>query len=252
MARLDASGSAAGGISVGGRGVVVDRAVVLGFSPKPADAERAVAEMRRIGLEPEVFWNICGTFQKFIPASMVTGSFLLSPANMSCYLGHYHIVKSALDRGFSSLCVVEDDCRFLKDVGLLHDILAKAPADADYLILGGVPTPESVASMPLSGGAWRQVRRSLDVRSAVCDILLSRRAMEMRVKQLDGSLLGGKLPLAGDVGRDEDTLAGLHVYMAWTPVAIQAVDIAPGRASAEGIYHRNMYARYDIDIANYA
>ena len=116
---------------------IPDRALVLGYSKNPSDAESTVKELARVGLRSEIFWNIQSTFQRFIPSSFMTGDYLKSPAHLSSHLGHYHVVKSALDRGFESLWVVEDDVRFLKDVTLLRSALSSIPKDADFLILDG-------------------------------------------------------------------------------------------------------------------
>jgi len=226
-------------------------ATVLGYAGKPQDAENAAKELERVGARPEVFWNIQSAFSRFIPRALLSSDFLARPANLSCFLGHYHIVKSALDRGLDALWVVEDDVKFLNDRVSVRIAIGAAPDDADFLILDGVPTERTRGRMGAATG-WIRVEPGLDIRSAGNYILANRKAMKVYSRHLDGSL-SGKLPLAADVGRDCRTLAGLNVYTAWPPLSVQRAaggDLNKRASTSQSTWDR-LLASYGVDPAAY-
>ena len=225
---------------------VPDCATVLGFAGKPQDAYGAVEELKRVGVKPEIYWNIKSAFQRFVPHGFMTGGFLANPSSLSCYLGHYHIVKSAFDRGIQSLWVVEDDIRFMKDASVVRSALSTVPADADLLVLDGFPTVETT-SVFNRNGPWARMEPSVDIRSACDYILLNRKAMEQYVKLLDGSLCG-KMPYANDYWK---LLKDLNVYTAYPLLSIQRVDGKDRRSSTPAHDLIDRYTAIGLDLSNY-
>lgn len=52
----------------------------------------------------------------------------------NCFMGHYSCIKKSIELGYENILILEDDIRFLKDVGRIYEILSKTPKDYDIVM----------------------------------------------------------------------------------------------------------------------
>lgn len=55
------------------------------------------------------------------------------PNAFSCTREHYTLIKSAYLRGLDSICIIEDDCSFIKDISVWKEYFNNLPDDWDIL-----------------------------------------------------------------------------------------------------------------------
>jgi GR25 family glycosyltransferase involved in LPS biosynthesis len=151
---------------------IPDTIHVLGFTRNPDAMRRTCAEVERAGFKAEPFWNFPTPYIRYLAGVMRTNRMIKrNPAFLSSSLGHYSIWKTFTELGDETLFICEDDCRFVKDVELLHRCLSNHPADADILLLdtffptaGGPPVRQRYLeerTRAVSGWARLSVARSL-------------------------------------------------------------------------------------------
>ena len=155
---------------------------------------------------------------------------------LNCSLGHYNLWKSNRELGRCPLFIVEDDCRFLKDIDLVHKTLANHPADADMLLLDSFgPVPHDgvrrfVEERKNVWDGWAKVSRA---RSMACYIVTER--MADRLIALTEGAVHGKIMRACDQWVEAERVPGMNMYCAVPNLAIQ--QMSPdfkSRSSADG------------------
>lgn len=87
------------------------------------------AEFARVGLEPDFrLWNVVSPYERRLVDGLpnVVAAMRLAGFQNSGF-GHYRAVKTAYELGKRRVLVVEDDVRFLNDLGALAETVAGAP-----------------------------------------------------------------------------------------------------------------------------
>lgn len=198
---------------------------VLGFTRNPEAMRRTCAEVERLGLAPEPYWNIPTPYIDFLVKQMpCTALIHQNPRFLSCSLGHYAIWKIFHALGEKSLFICEDDCRFLKDKSMVNSALQKHPQDADILLLdtffptkGGEPVKATyLAERAQAKDGWAKLSRA---RSFGCYIIGERMIEKMVYFAERGTIY--KKQRVCDQWMDKKFLGELKIYSAVPNLAIQ-------------------------------
>lgn len=228
------------------------KAFVLGFTKNPDAMERTCAEVERIGLTPIRHWNFPTPYTKFVQRHIVNANKAMrhSEAFFNSGWGHYSILSIARDLGDIPVFVVEDDCRFLKDVDALRCALECAPDDADLLLLdsfGAARSQEEFMNERRNAiNCWARVSAA---RSAAAYIVGPRYIN--RLISLGDRCTRGKKARIFDQWFENRWLDGANIYCAVPNLAVQAVDLtAANRPSA--VSNHKKYMEMGIDMERYA
>lgn len=191
------------------------------------------AELERVGLadRTEVLW--CGKMPMLsrLMYSLRRDKALRTEEQFSLLWGHYRSVKIALARGASHVLVLEDDCRFLKDLDMLAGIMSSIPADYDYVQFEWTPRRPMLHCLKkdgiVEGGvpSWIRIRNEYTPFGSACRAF-SRKGMEWFSTQVERSLdesfslraADCYAGFGGDFFPDKDVIG----YLANPVVAIQS------------------------------
>lgn len=217
---------------------VFDCKCVLGFTGNMSRVKPMEAELKRVGMA-DVDWH----FQIPNPfISMISKHCKVSrvgtahPRYVNNVLGHYRMVKQALERGFSRGLFMEDDLVFLKDTRLVEQIVKELPQDADLVLFDSFSrkTPEDrlrfaseTASARTRPRFYKRITRAY---SAAC-YAMNRNAMARYCDCIEATVTKGATLVNSDVYFDtEKYLQGIVLYAATPNVAIQDVRLSKCRA----------------------
>ena len=210
---------------------------ILGFTGNPDATNRTIKEVERAGFRAEPFWCFPNPFTDFLASRLPVCRMMAQKHSfLNCSLGHYNLWKSNRELGRCPLFIVEDDCRFLKDIDLVHKTLANHPADADMLLLDSFgPVPHDgvrrfVEERKNVRDGWAKVSRA---RSMACYIVTER--MADRLIALTEGAVHGKIMRACDQWVEAERVPGMNMYCAVPNLAIQ--QMSPdfkSRSSADG------------------
>lgn len=207
-------------------------------------------ELERVGLTAEVVWSFPTPYKKFLLSKIPHIAELdTHPGSWGATLCHYEAIKLAYVRGQDNVLIVEDDCRFLKDVDAVNRGLMAAPPDWDILMLDhwGHPKPGDNPYPVVAG--WMRVG---EANSTACYVL-RRKAMERLIDMYE-SPVSGKYP--NPMMRNSDTWLS-HKYLG-RDVVIQvavpnlAVQQYCGDTSNWGGMSGMCYAKLGVDRSLYA
>lgn len=225
---------------------------VLGFTKNPDAMERTCAEVERIGLTPIRHWNFPTPYTKFVQKHIVNANKAMknSEAFFNSGWGHYSILSIARDLGDVPVFVVEDDCRFLKDIDALRRTLDCAPDDADLLLLDSFGAARSQEEfMNERRNAVRGWAKISAARSAAAYIVGPRYID--RLISLGDRCTRGKKARIFDQWFENRWLEGANIYCAVPNLSVQAVDpTMTNRPSA--VSNHNKYREMGIDVGKYA
>ena len=220
------------------------------FTGTPERAERAEAELKRVGVDDVVkWWSFPNPFNDILLKSMPHNKmFDKNIAFFNCSRMHYRVIKTNYELGRGSVLVCEDDVRFRKKLKNLKNIILDAP-DFDVLLLDLIP-PRKRPDSPLHPicEGWARFE---SMRSGAC-YCLSRKGME-RLIWLYESAIDKKNPKRCarlcDQWFDERLLKGLSLVAATPNVAIQQA--IPGPHNSGGVWGLKGYKSMGIDIEDY-
>ncbi len=225
---------------------------VLGFTKNPDAMERTCAEVERIGLTPIRHWNFPTPYTKFVQKHIINANKAMknSEAFFNSGWGHYSILSIARDLGDVPVFVVEDDCRFLRDVNALRRGLECSPADADLLLLDSFGAARSqeefIKERRNAVNGWAKISAA---RSAAAYIVGPRYVD--RLISLGDRCTRGKKARIFDQWFENRWLEGANIYCAVPNLAIQAVDpTAANRPSA--VSNHRKYIEMGIDMDRYS
>lgn len=114
----------------------IDRVVALCYSGYPERTQPLMLELGRVGLSDvaEIVYTcnspVDGLLMKVIPHVHKLDR---QPGQFNAVMGHYGIAKTSIALGCDNVLVLEDDCRFLKDLSKIDDAIAQAPDTWDGL-----------------------------------------------------------------------------------------------------------------------
>lgn len=181
-------------------------------------------------------------------------------SSMSCSLGHYGCIKTAYELGHEFILIMEDDIRFLKDVGRIADIIKTVPPCADIVNFDALPSDaqwnEMTYKNAVETGSYNDNFFRADGFMGGSCYALSRRAMKaicMRYEQMlapADHYLSGLIYLGNDISR----------YVSKESVCCQLTygnsvnSKLYGQDSLHVVYARKKldYSKYNIfDVKNY-
>lgn len=142
-------------------------------------------ELERVGLCAETVWDFPTPYKPFLLSRIPHEANLdRHPGTWGATLRHYAAIKIAYTRGQSSIIIVEDDCRFARDVDAVIRGLQAAPADWDILMLDSIYIDTDRMSGPVNGWAAVPVAKS-----AAC-YAIRRKAMEQLITMYESPVSG--------------------------------------------------------------
>lgn len=214
------------------------------------------AELARVGMPPEIVnvrWQTSTPSDGVLLRNTPHVRMLERGGFMNSLLAHYRAVRTAYFLGCRSILVLEDDVRFIRDVGKLADAIDALPTNADLALFDWVErgkwTPEGVDALENAPFVRTPWKRFTDLRSAAC-YALSRDGMEALLDLVDAAFCGnGKLRVT-DQYWPHLVERGLNCYCAFPCVAVQGVANAATLSDMNNMWSR--YSLHRIDRNDYA
>lgn len=137
-----------------------------------------------------------------------------NPPVWGCTLMHYDVLKTAYCLGYGHMMLVEDDCRFLKDVDKLWDSIGRAPADWNILMLSNFLRYRTA---PASEG-WLSCKSAMSGACYACD----RKGMEKLIATYEAAMSGRLEMKVCDYWFDKKYIGDARLYIADPVLAVQA------------------------------
>lgn len=183
------------------------------------------AELARVGLLDRVewFWDFDNPFMVRLANNLKLAPTIKNMGGFRMNMNHYRAAKTMLELGRKHVLILENDVRFLKDVGALASGLASMPADYDLAKLEwtGHPTRRA-SSVPTITGPWHPLI-GFDTYCTAA-IAYSTAGLAWRVARLeectDYSQLFTSMH-AVDVYDNAPSVSRLHAYVASPLLAVQ-------------------------------
>jgi len=217
-------------------------------------AERFVRmqpELARVGLEGRVqaIWQFPTPYDKWEMDHLPHVQFLAHQNGVgiwSASKANYAAIKSAYSLGCQRLFIVEDDCRFMKDLDYVKTALENIPPDWDvlmldhFLMLGEMGRPNQYWTKCIGSG------------STACYIM-NRKAMERFIRMYESAVKGNyRKPLlrACDQWTDIRYLGNdINLYCATPNLAVQCT--MPGPSNCGRLHCEPKYRTLGVDLKNY-
>ena len=150
------------------------------FTGHPRRTASVRKELARVGLAVQEFWGHPNVFDIFIQANVRVTRSTAQPGFFNATMTHYHIIKTAYELGAGSLLCVENDVRFLNDLGRLDSVVRGLPENFDYALFswevplaGWAEACKAQMARPRAAG-WAQFD---DLRGFAC-YAMSRKGMK--------------------------------------------------------------------------
>ena len=116
--------------------------------------------------------------------------FLKDPNAFSCTREHYTLIKSAYLRGLDSICIIEDDVSFNKNISVWEEYLNNLPEDWDILRICSLRG--DYEQKYTKGHIWCPVKNGM---WGTCCYALNRKGMEYMMKSIEQYMQPIDLPL---------------------------------------------------------
>ena len=88
------------------------------------------SELERVGLsDADRQWNFPSPLDKVLLRNLGHIPSIERGGYMNCTMGHYRAISTAYHMGCRSVLIMEDDIRFLVDIGEIEKALESIPAD---------------------------------------------------------------------------------------------------------------------------
>lgn len=204
-----------------------------------------VKELSRIGINNcEITWSMPSPYRNFlfqrIPHIKEMDK---HPGYFGATASQYLMIKKAYELGARTALLMEDDCRFLKDLGSMKERMQNLPSDWDILML------DSFHEKPLKARVNQGWTRCSSSYSTACYVV-NRKSMR-RLIQLYESPLVQKTPLRNcDHWTDEQYLGSeIKIYCATPNIAIQCY--CAGSTNGGSDYMQKRYLAKGIDMGRY-
>ena len=232
---------------------IPDTIHVLGFTKNPEALLRTCREVERVGFKAEPFWNFPTPFTPFIQRNLANPNKFIrrNAAFVNSGYGHYAILKTAYELGKMPVFIVEDDCRFLKDVQKLRTGLEKIPDDADLVLLdssrpGTIAPPEFSRQIGAAKDGWAKVGGARSAAAYIC----SEKCAKALFRKIEAGATGGYVRVF-DQWFDTPRLDGCTIYCAVPNLAIQ--QDAPNPSARQSPMDMNARYRSErLDFNDYA
>ena len=204
-----------------------------------------VKELSRVGIKNcEITWSMPSPYRNFlfqrIPHIKEMDK---HPGYFGATAAQYIMLKKAYELGARTALLMEDDCRFLKNIDSVKERMRNLPSDWDILML------DCFHEKPQTAKVYQGWTRCLSSYSTACYVV-NRKAMR-RLIQLYESPLLHKSPLRNcDHWTDEQYLGpDVKIYCATPNLAIQCY--CAGSTNGGSDYMQKRYRAKGIDMGNY-
>lgn len=166
---------------------LLSNAFCICFTGKKYRADALMRELERVGIkDPHIIWTFPSPYRDFLLKRIPHIDELDKyPGAWGATLGNYFAIKTAHELGMNHVLVMEDDCRFVKDLGKLDAALGEIPEKWDILMLDHF-VDEGVKK---HNDYWSVCSSA---KSTACYII-NRRAMERLIDMYE-SPVSGKYP----------------------------------------------------------
>lgn len=218
---------------------MVDAAFTIFFTGYKERFPHMLRELERTGLVDwtHAVWQFPTPYDAWERSKLPhTAELQQRPGMWNTAKGHYRAIKTGYELGYERILIMEDDCRFLKDLAKVKATLEKAPANWDILMLDHGRLGE--AGLPIDGG-WTPCRSTRYVSS----YMLTRKGMERLIRMYESAVKGGyRKPRlrAADEWINRSYLGDdVHLYCATPNLAVQCDSEGPstsGRGHCEPVY----------------
>lgn len=119
---------------------IFDSIWCISFTGYPERKNAVESELKRIGILGSGVFNWRFTFPTIfdnilfdVTKKKLKHNNCKNVPSMSCSLGHYGCIKTAYELGHEFTLIMEDDIRFLKDIGRIKEIIDNIPPCADIV-----------------------------------------------------------------------------------------------------------------------
>ena len=205
-----------------------------------------VNELNRVGItEYHITWSFPSPYRdllfKHVPHIPDMDK---RPGYFGATMGQYIALKNAYELGARTALLLEDDCRFLKDLDLLKETMSSLPPDWDILMLDNFDdkyfTKKKTSGWSLSAASH----------STACYIV-NRRAMKRLISLYESAITDRKTPLRNcDHWTDVRLLgAELKMYCATPNLSLQCY--CPGKTNGGRDYMQRRYLQKGLPLAKY-
>lgn len=225
----------------------IEAAFVVCYTGNRDRHDRVIVELDRVGIKnPHVIWTFPSPYRKFVLDRIPHIKELDEhPGSWGATIGNYRAVKTGYELGCKSILICEDDCRFLKDVALMNDILRTIPPDYDFLMLDSFYRYGLTSTMY---ERWNECKRAC---STGCYII-NRRAMEKLIDMYESPVSGKyKTPMMrnSDHWTNKEIIGkNFKIYFSDPNVAIQC--LCPGSSNYGDIVFKG-YRNLGIQLDKY-
>lgn len=230
---------------------LVDRVFAVCYTGYKDRHPHLMDELSRVGLRDKttVIWQFPTPYNSFIAKRIPHIDFLdKHPGCWGAIWGQYEAIKTGYHLGLNRIMIVEDDCRFMKDLSAVEASLSELPAGWDVLMLDHFKIKGD--SSLLLGGKWTSCRASA---STACYIV-NRKAMERLIAMYESPVSGKYVrPLMRncDHWTDKKYLGGdIGFYVATPNLAVQCT--CPGASNCGRLHCIGKYQELEISLDDYA
>lgn len=210
---------------------------------------RLIKELKRVGIgDVNVIWSYPSPYRKFVLDRIPHIPCLdQKPGYWGATIAHYRAIKTACHLEMRQILIVEDDCRFLKDVDKVWSSLELAPENADVILLDHV---EEKQCRPIPDN---KMYFECDKSYSTGCYILSRKAMARYIDMYESPVSGKyKKPImrACDHFTDVKYLGGdVHICCANPRLAIQC-DCGDVTNTGGNVIH-DCYVKAGLDFEAY-
>ena len=174
--------------------------------------------------------------------------------SMSCSLGHYCCIKTAYELGHEFILVMEDDIRFLKDIGKISKIMENIPPCADIVNFDALPSDIRWNSQNFQiasdSGSYNEFFFRYEMLMGGSCYALSRNAMKRICQRYEQMLAPADHYLSGLIylGNDISKYASKESICCQLTYGNSVNTILYGKNSLHDVYRRRNldYSKYNI------
>jgi hypothetical protein len=228
-----------------------DFRMVQMFSGHPKRTVGIREELKRVGCGAQEFWESPHPFYAFAKKLfMYSGDGVFNAT-----LGRYRLMKVAYDLGAQHLLVLENDLRFLRDVGDLHRRIDEIPEDYDFAALswqlhnGGEKDWDRLKEQSVNQGGWA---KKVIGACGFAAYAVSRRFLKWLIWKMDNAAAGKDRLTVCDLYMDR-TPHEFNLYLPIPPLAVQGtVDQTEEPGCSDGRHKIDLYSACGFDMEKYA
>lgn len=178
------------------------------------------SELERVGIRNfHIHWGFPNPFEKILLSNIPHMKGLRDmPSTWGATLSHYCILKTAYELGCEYAFVMEDDCRFVKDVGTLWTEMQNTPRAWDILMLSNFLRRGMVDGK----SRWKRCAAAMSASCYVCNRAGMRKLISLYEEPAAPKNPRHKM-MSCDYWTDEKYLGkDMLLYVADPPLAVQA------------------------------